>query len=144
MNLLLSINKKIIFVLFLIIVTLMLFFLIFKYILILEKNNSEEKFELSKVDITEPRFAINNPSQKIFITAKEGNFVDDSKILLRKNVIFESKNFKIQSDDVIFDKKNLQHIAKKNLYLAQKILQFHQMVLIFMIMVIKLNLMGNL
>ena len=98
----------------------MLFFLIFKYILILEKNNSEEKFELSKVDITEPRFAINNPSQKIFITAKEGNFVDDSKILLRKNVIFESKNFKIQSDDVIFDKKKFTAHSKRKSVFSSK------------------------
>ncbi len=61
--------------------------------------------EISNVDITEPKFAINSSSQKIFVTAKEGNFVDQNKIMLKKNVTFKSNEFSIISDNVIFDRK---------------------------------------
>ena len=46
---------------------------------------------VSRVDITEPKFAINSDEQKIFLTAKEGNFLSKSQILLKKNVLFKSK-----------------------------------------------------
>ena len=57
-------------------------------------------------DILKPKFTINNNKQKIAVTANEGNFLNNDKILLQNNVLFESNNFKIYSDKVLFDKKN--------------------------------------
>ena len=47
------------------------------------KKNELEKSDnsLSNADISEPKFAINNKSKKIFITAKEGNFITKNEIL---------------------------------------------------------------
>ena len=61
---------------------------------------------ISNADITEPRFTINNSNNKILVTAKEGNFINKNEILLRKNVLFKSENFSIESERVIFDRKN--------------------------------------
>ncbi len=61
---------------------------------------------ISKIDITEPKFAINGSKQKIFVTAKEGNFVSDNKVLLEKDVKFESSKFIIKTSKVIFDREN--------------------------------------
>ena len=59
---------------------------------------------IPNIDITEPRFAINNSNQKILVSAKEGNFLDDSRILLNKNVLFKSNDFVIKTDKVIFNR----------------------------------------
>ena len=67
---------------------------------------------ISDVDITEPKFAINSENRKILVTAKEGNFVDTNKILLRKNVLFKSNNFIIETDKVIFDRKEQTATSK--------------------------------
>ncbi len=76
---------------------------------------------ISDVDITEPRFAINNSKQKIFITAKEGNFISESEILLKKNVLFKSNNFIIESDNVIFDRKKQTASSKtKSIFISDK------------------------
>ena len=72
-------------------------------------------------DITEPKFAINNDKQKIFVTAKEGNFIDNDNILLKKNVKFESKNFSINSDNVIFNRKKQTAESKElSLFTSEK------------------------
>lgn len=63
-------------------------------------------------DITKPKFSINSNKQKISVTANEGNFLTEDKILLEKNVIFQSDKFKIYSDNVIFNKKNLVASSK--------------------------------
>ena len=60
--------------------------------------------KLSNVDISEPKFAINNNSNKINITAKEGNFLNKDEVLLRKNVRFKSKDFSIETEKVIFNR----------------------------------------
>ena len=75
-------------------------------------NSTEVKINLSNADITQPKFAINTSSQKIYITAKEGNFLDEDKILLKKNVRFKSNDFSIETDNVIFDRK--KQTAKSN------------------------------
>ncbi len=76
---------------------------------------------ISDVDITEPRFAINNSKQKIFITAKEGNFISESEILLKKNVLFKSNNFIIESDNVIFDRKKQTATSQtKSIFISDK------------------------
>jgi len=72
------------------------------------KKNELEKSDnsLSNADISEPKFAINNKSKKIFITAKEGNFITKNEILLKDNVRFKSNNFSIETDRVIFDRND--------------------------------------
>ena len=62
------------------------------------------KMRVSKADIEQPKFAINNQSKKIYITAKEGNFLDKNKILLNKNVQFKSNDFSIETEKVIFNR----------------------------------------
>ncbi len=76
---------------------------------------------VSNADITEPKFAINSPTQKIHVTAKEGNFVENDKILLKKNVKFKSNNFSIISDNVLFDrKKQTAHSKEKSIFKSEK------------------------
>tara|TARA_B100000073_G_C23516303_1_gene485922 strand:+ start:378 stop:713 length:336 start_codon:yes stop_codon:yes gene_type:complete len=58
-------------------------------------------------DILKPKFSINSKKQKIFVTANEGNFLTQDEIILKQNVVFESDNFKIYADNVIFNKKTL-------------------------------------
>ena len=69
-----------------------------------EISNSEIK--LSNADISEPKFAINNESKKIYITAKEGNFLNQDEILLKDNVRFKSNEFSIETEKVIFNRDN--------------------------------------
>tara|TARA_B100001057_G_scaffold273914_1_gene274213 strand:- start:320 stop:634 length:315 start_codon:yes stop_codon:yes gene_type:complete len=59
---------------------------------------------LSNVDISEPKFAINNKSKKIYVTAKEGNFLNKDEILLNKNVRFKSIDFSIETERVVFNR----------------------------------------
>ena len=72
-----------------------------------------ENMSVSKADIEEPKFAINNQSKQIQITAKEGNFLDKNKILLKKNVRFKSNDFIIETERVIFN-RNEQTAQSKN------------------------------
>jgi len=76
--------------------------------------------EVSDVDITEPKFSINNSSRKIFITAKEGNFITKNKILLRKNVKFTSADFSIESDNVTFDREEQTARSEDKSYFRSK------------------------
>ena len=64
-----------------------------------EKTNN-----LSDADIAEPKFAINNETKKIYITASEGNFLNKDEVLLRNNVRFKSNNFSIETDKVVFNR----------------------------------------
>tara|TARA_B100000900_G_scaffold414616_1_gene441770 strand:+ start:674 stop:1021 length:348 start_codon:yes stop_codon:yes gene_type:complete len=70
----------------------------------IDLENSE--LILSNADISEPKFAINNDSKKIFVTAKQGNFLNEDKILLKENVRFRSNDFSIETERVIFDRNN--------------------------------------
>ena len=107
MNYLLSLNKKTVLILSLIFITFVFLGFFFKYFQLTLKNNDFLEISSSESDIIKPKFSINSENQKITVTAKEGNFISENKILLKKNVIFKSKKFKIMSDDVVFDKKNL-------------------------------------
>tara|TARA_B100001027_G_C16260247_1_gene329025 strand:- start:350 stop:715 length:366 start_codon:yes stop_codon:yes gene_type:complete len=71
----------------------------------LKLDNNQDTEIVSDVDITDPRFAINGDNQKILVSAKEGNFIDTNKILLQKEVKFRSNNFSIETEKVIFDRK---------------------------------------
>ena len=59
----------------------------------------------SNADISEPKFSINNSSKKIYITAKEGNFINKNEVLLEKNVKFKSNDFSIETEKVVFNRK---------------------------------------
>tara|TARA_B100000674_G_scaffold67488_1_gene46564 strand:- start:243 stop:614 length:372 start_codon:yes stop_codon:yes gene_type:complete len=71
-----------------------------------------EKTVLSNVDISEPKFTINNKTKKIYITAKEGNFLNKDEIQLIKNVKFDSNDFSIETEKVIFNRND--QTAKSN------------------------------
>tara|TARA_S200000501_G_scaffold371734_1_gene415408 strand:- start:960 stop:1358 length:399 start_codon:yes stop_codon:yes gene_type:complete len=58
----------------------------------------------SNADISKPKFAINNESKKIYITANEGNFLNKDEVMLRDNVRFKSNDFSIETNKVIFDR----------------------------------------
>ena len=92
--------------------SLIIFLIIFILIIITYINTStlsENNIILNTntADITKPKFSINSDKQKISITANEGNFLTENEIMLKKNVIFKSNKFKIISNNVIFNKKDL-------------------------------------
>ena len=121
MNYLLSLNKKTVLILSLIFITFVLLGFFFKYFQLTLKNNDFLEISSSESDIIKPKFSINSESQKIAVTAKEGNFISENKILLKKDFIFKSKKFKIMSDDVIFDKKYLTaSSSKKSKFISKK------------------------
>ena len=121
MNYLLSLNKKTVLILFLIFITLVFLGFIFKYFQLTLKKNDFLEISSSESDIIKPKFSINSENQKIAVTAKEGNFISENKILLKKDVIFRSKKFKIMSDDVVFDKKYLTaSSSQKSKFIAKK------------------------
>ena len=121
MNYLLSLNKKTILIISLIFITFIFLGFFFKYFQLTLKNNDFVEISSSESDIIKPKFSINSESQKIAVTAKEGNFISESKILLKKDVIFRSKKFKIMSDDVVFDKKYLTaSSSQKSKFIAKK------------------------
>tara|TARA_B100001027_G_C16126770_1_gene267415 strand:- start:123 stop:467 length:345 start_codon:yes stop_codon:yes gene_type:complete len=69
-------------------------------------NNKVDKIvNISKSDITQPKFSINNEKEKIIVTANEGSFISNDKIMLMENVKFSSNQFTIKSDNVTFDRK---------------------------------------
>lgn len=114
MNSLLLINKKIILIIIFVSILLSIVFFSFNYFDIKKKNINIEFIETSESDISEPKFTIASENNKILISAKEGNFIDEYKILLKKDVKFTSSKFKIYSDNVIFDKKKLNASSVKS------------------------------
>ncbi len=107
MNYLLSLNKRLVIILSVISFFSIVVIFLFKYL-------PSSNFELQKIenqnqtsDILKPKFSINSKKQKIFVTANEGNFLTQDEIILKQNVVFESDNFKIYADNVIFNKKTL-------------------------------------
>jgi len=112
LNFLLSLDRKHILLFSVIIFIFFLILVFFNYFSSLEKNLLSNQSIIPNVDITEPRFAINNSNQKILVSAKEGNFLDDSRILLNKNVLFKSNDFVIKTDKVIFNRLDETAISK--------------------------------
>ena len=85
--------------------------LIIFFIIILFKQINLKNIDLNisnniipNADISEPKFAINNETKKIYITANEGNFLNDNEILLKDNVRFKSNDFSIETQNVVFDR----------------------------------------
>jgi len=121
LNYLLSLNKKTVLILSFFFITFVFLGFFFKYFQTTLKNNDFLEISSSEFDIIKPKFSINSESQKIAVTANEGNFISENKILLKKDVIFRSKKFKIMSDDVVFDKKYLTaSSSQKSKFIAKK------------------------
>jgi LPS export ABC transporter protein LptC len=104
LNFFLYINRKFIILFGAIIIFLFLIIIFYKQInlnnIILE-NTINSTFN---ADISEPKFAINNDSKKIYITASQGNFINKDEVLLNKNVRFKSNDFSIETEKVIFNR----------------------------------------
>ena len=104
MNFFLYINRKFIILFGAIIIFLFLIIIFYKQInlnnIILENTINST----SNADISEPKFAINNDSKKIYITASQGNFINKDEVLLNENVRFKSNDFSIETEKVIFNR----------------------------------------
>ena len=75
----------------------------------------------SSFDILKPKFTINNEKNIISVTASEGNILDNNDILLKKNVLFQSKDFKIYSDDVLYNRKKQTAQSKNDsIFISEK------------------------
>ena len=104
MNFFLHINRKLV-----VFFGLIVFFLFITLIFLKQINQTNNevkdfKTNFSNVDISQPKFSINNKSKKIHITAKEGNFLNKDEILLKENVKFKSNDFSIETEKVIFNR----------------------------------------
>ena len=106
MNFILYINRNLFLIISFIIILFFAIFIFFKQNNINSKKTDEKPSKLSNTDIYEPKFSINNDTQKIYITAKEGNFINKNEILLKKDVRFKSNDFSIETENVIFDRNN--------------------------------------
>ena len=117
MNFFLYINRKLILFVGTVIILFFILIIFSKQINLMKIDLQNVELKLSKADISEPRFAINNDSKKIFVTAKEGNFLNNDKILLKENVRFQSNDFSIETEKVIFDRNNqTAHSKSKSLF----------------------------
>ena len=113
MNFLLSLNKKLLLIFSFLIIIIIILLISFVYFQSNYISSKDVSFNTQTADITKPKFSINGNKQKISVTANEGNFITDDEIMLKNNVIFESNKFKIYSDNVIFNKKNLVATSKE-------------------------------
>ena len=78
------------------------------------------KDNFTDADISEPKFAINNESKKINISAAEGNFLSQDKVLLKDNVRFKSNDFIIETEKVIFNRnKQTAQSTSKSLFKSE-------------------------
>ena len=106
MNFLLSINKTTLIIFTSLLIILILFIFVFSFLSNEKSITKITDITTNKSDIISPKFSISGKKSEIFITAKNGNFLSEEKILLENNVKFKSKEFQLISDNVIFDRKN--------------------------------------
>ena len=105
MNFFLYINRKFIILFGAIIIFLFLIIFFLKQINLNNRIILEDTVKSSSnADISEPKFAINNESKKIYITASQGNFINKDEVLLNENVRFKSNDFSIETEKVIFNR----------------------------------------
>ncbi len=112
MNFLLTINKKSLFIFIIGLAIIIISFFTLNFINNEKSISQTVELSAGKSDIIRPKFSISGKNSKIFITAKNGNFISEEKILLEDNVKFKSKEFQLISDNVIFDRKNLIATSK--------------------------------
>ncbi len=121
MNSFLHINKRLIFFIGLALISIFIIFIFSKQI---NLNKFDIKFsneDLSNIDILEPKFAINNLSKKINITANQGNFLNKDEVLLQNNVRFKSNDFSIETEKVIFNRnEQTAQSNSKSLFKSEK------------------------
>ena len=121
MNFFLHINKRLIFFIGVALISIFIIFIFSKQI---NLNKFEIKFsneDLSNIDILEPKFAINNLSKKINITANQGNFLNKDEVLLQNNVRFKSNDFSIETEKVIFNRnEQTAQSNSKSLFKSEK------------------------
>ena len=101
----------------------LIFFIFFTYKFMISSENklTKQNLEISNVDIKEPKFAISNSSKKIFVTAREGNYLSENNVILRNDVKFTSENFTIETDNVTFNRKNqTAHSKNKSIFKSKK------------------------
>ena len=122
MNFFLYINRKLIILLGIITIFFFITFILYKQINLTRINFESNQSNLSDADISEPEFAINNQSKKIYISAGEGNFLNKDEIFLINNVKFKSIDFSIETDKVILIEINKLHKVKQNHYLSLRML----------------------
>ena len=120
MNLLLSLNKTVVLIISIILFITFILFFFLKFYFENDFKLIEAEINISNADITDPKFAINNSSQKILVSAKEGNFLDENTILLRKNVKFKSNNFSIETENVIFNRNKQTAQSKTKSFFKSK------------------------
>jgi len=106
LNFFLHINRRLILFVGTIIILFFILIIFSKQLNLIKIDLENSELILSNADISEPKFAINNDSKKIFVTAKQGNFLNKDKILLKENVRFRSNDFSIETERVIFDRNN--------------------------------------
>ena len=108
-----------------IILSLAFFYLVLSNTLFKSDLKEISNFEITDVDLTQPKFSITNSSKKIFVTAKQGNFIDKNKILLLDEVRFKSNDFTIETDNVVFDRKNQTAYGDKKTLFKSKNSSIH-------------------
>ena len=120
MNFFLYINRKLVFIFGITIILIFLSVIFSKHINQMNIRSDKYKKNVSKADIDLPRFTINNEEKKIYVSAKEGNFLSDNNILLSKNVRFKSNDFSIETEKVIFNRTEQTANSKsKSLFKAK-------------------------
>ena len=120
MNFFLFINRRILLLLSFLIISLFIITVFNKQISINKFKIKNNETKISNVDISEPKFAINNETKKIYISAKKGNFINKDEILLEENVKFRSNDFIIETEDVIFDRNKQTAESKSKSFFKSK------------------------
>ena len=120
MNFFLHINRKLIFFFGLLILVIFLTIIFSKQITLKNINLELNQTKLSNADISEPKFEINNNSNKIFITAKEGNFLNNDEVVLKDKVRFKSNEFSIETEKVIFNRDKQTAKSKTKSFFKSK------------------------
>ena len=105
MNFFLYINRKLLLLFSFTIASTFVIFIFSKQYSLRNINLEKAEIKISNGDISEPKFAINNDSEKIIVTAKEGNFINKNEILLNEDVRFKSNDFSIETQKVVFNRK---------------------------------------
>ena len=120
MNFLLSIDKNKLFIFITCLIIIIIIFFSYNFINNEKAFSTLSELATTKSDIIKPKFSISGKNNEISITAKNGNFINEEKILLENNVKFKSKKFQLISDNVIFDRKNLIASSKNKSKFSSK------------------------
>ncbi len=100
-------------------------FILYKQFNLSNINFEYVKNDFSDADISKPKFAINNETKKIYISAGEGNFLNKDEVLLKNNVKFKSSDFSIETDKVIFNRnKQTAQSKTKSLFKSKNAIIF--------------------